>query len=112
MAARMRADLTNLSATLAALRKAQRLVRAVRRFIAAEERHARRGRLEQGRAGRVVQSAVLVTTSRDEVDIAHADLVGEFTADDCREVLSVLAALVRPIRTPQAERDQAREDPK
>jgi hypothetical protein len=92
----VKADIRDRPDTLARLRKAQRLVRAVRRFIAAEARHARKGRAEERLAGRGMQPGEFRTTSRDEVDLAHADLMSAFSAVDCDDVLSLLAALTRP----------------
>ena len=63
------------------------LVDAARRFIAAEEEHARLSEVE---AQMGLYPGAL--TSRDEVDLCHAVLV-EFTVEDCDTARSLLTAL-------------------
>lgn len=72
---------------IAILSRAQRL-------IAEEERHRRRTIREERAAGRRLYPSELLTTTRDECDMALAALVGDLTATNCaRAIRFVRAAL-------------------
>lgn len=60
-----------------AANKAEAILRQVRKFIAAENKHARLS--EQGK-----------NSTRDDVDFEHAQLVGDFSERDCDEALRIV----------------------
>lgn len=86
-------------------KRASLLLKAVERFIREEAAHARRIRAEERTAGHPLTSGQLVTTTRDGVDLAHADLVGSFTTRDCQDARRLLSAPARPEVSSEGVRD-------
>ena len=76
------------------VKRATDLLRAVERFIRAENAHAKRIMAHRNKGGESAHDDE-APTSRDAVDLAHADLMSDFTAADCKLALSLLADRAR-----------------